>query len=58
MQKKPRLKPLSLYGLDLKQALHAMLSVNPRKLTSGMEKTEERPRSDGAKKQIKTQEHR
>jgi len=32
VQKKDRLKPLSLYGLDLKQALHAMLSVDPRKL--------------------------
>jgi hypothetical protein len=32
MQKKDRLKPLSLYGLDLKEALHAMLSVDPRKL--------------------------
>ncbi len=32
MQKKERLKPLSLYGLDLKEALHAMLSVDPRKL--------------------------
>jgi hypothetical protein len=30
--KRERLKPLSLYGLDLKEALHAMLSVDPRKL--------------------------
>jgi hypothetical protein len=32
MLKKERLKPLSLYGLELKEALHAMLSVDPRKL--------------------------
>lgn len=32
MENKERLKPLSLYGLDLKEALHAMLSVDPRKI--------------------------
>ena len=43
--KKERLKPLSLYGLDLKQALHAMLSVDPRKLKFlEDEKTEVRSR--------------
>lgn len=38
MQKKKRLKPLSLYGPDFKEALHAMLSVDPRKLREGQEK--------------------
>jgi len=33
MQKKERLRPLSLYGLDLKEALHANLSVDPRNLS-------------------------
>ncbi len=41
MKKKERLKPLSLYGLDLKEALHAMLSVDPRKLKSKEEEAEE-----------------
>ena len=41
MQKKERLKPLSLYGLDLKEALHAMLSVDPRKLKLLEEKATE-----------------
>jgi hypothetical protein len=41
MQKKDRLKPLSLYGLNLKEALHAMLSVDPRKLRLKEETTEE-----------------
>ncbi len=45
MQKKERLKPLSLYGLDLREALHAMLSVDPRKLRSLDEKTEDHPGS-------------
>ena len=40
MQKKDRLKPLSLYGLNLKEALHAMLSVDPRKLRLKEETTE------------------
>ena len=40
MQKKERLKPLSLYGLDLREALHAMLSVDPRKLKPEEETTE------------------
>ena len=38
MQKKERLKPLSLYGMDLKEALHGMLSVDPRKLNLKEEK--------------------
>jgi hypothetical protein len=42
MQKKERLKPLSLYGLDLKEALHAMLLVDPRKLNMEIGKAEER----------------
>jgi len=43
VEKKERLKPLSLYGLDLKEALHAMLSVDPRKLKKrDEEKTENR----------------
>ncbi len=45
MQKKERLKPLSLYGLDLKEALHAMLSVDPRKLKLKEEAAKERPES-------------
>lgn len=46
--KKERLKPLSLYGLDLKQALHAMLSVDPRKLNLDLEgeKIEEQTRPE------------
>jgi hypothetical protein len=40
--KRERLKPLSLYGLDLKEALHAMLSVDPRKLKPEA-KTEQAP---------------
>ncbi len=34
MQKKHHLKLLSLYGLDLKKALHAVLSVDQRKVKS------------------------
>jgi hypothetical protein len=47
MQKKERLKPLSLYGLDLREALHAMLSVDPRRLNEEIGKIEgqERPES-------------
>lgn len=50
MQKKERLKPLSLYGLDLKEALHAMLSVDPRKLKLEEEKGEGPPESKTSKK--------
>lgn len=56
MQKKERLKPLSLYGLDLKEALHAMLSVDPRKLKLEEEKTEEssHPNLKSRKKALET----
>lgn len=49
-QKKQRLKPLSLYGLDLKEALHAMLSVDPRKLNEEIGKIEERLRPEPSEK--------
>ncbi len=55
--KKERLKPLSLYGLDLKEALHAMLSVDPRKLCLGEEKSEERIR-EGVRKNKKKEDLR
>lgn len=51
--KKERLKPLSLYGLDLKEALHAMLSVDPRKLNLEGEKTEEQARPEPEKSKKK-----
>ncbi|MGO9567010.1 MAG: hypothetical protein ACLP5H_05665 [Desulfomonilaceae bacterium] len=51
MDKKERLKPLSLYGLDLKEALHAMLSVDPRKLKLLEEKDErQQPKPGGTTK--------
>jgi hypothetical protein len=54
MPKKERLKRLSLYGLDLREALHAMLSVDPRKLKFLQEMSkEERPRPK-PKKQTRT----
>ena len=40
MEKKERLKPLSLYGYDLKQAIRAILSVNPKKLKTAEEPME------------------
>ena len=40
MEKKERLKPLSLYGYDLKEAIRAILSVNPRKIREEREKPE------------------
>ncbi len=48
--KKQRLKPLSLYGLDLKEALHAMLSVDPRKLNKEIGRIEERLRPEPREK--------
>ncbi len=51
--KKQRLKPLSLYGLDLKEALHAMLSVDPRKLKLLEEKTEEQHSNLGRDAKVK-----
>lgn len=43
MEKKERLKPISLYGYDLEEAIRAILSVNPKKIKLGKEKTAERP---------------
>ena len=40
MEKKERLKPISLYGYDLEEAIRAILSVNPKKLKLGKEKEE------------------
>jgi len=41
-EKKERLKPLSLYGYDLKEAIRAILSVDPRKtkLREGIQATQ------------------
>ncbi len=50
MEKKERLKRLSLYGMDLREALHAMLSVDPRKLKLRAEAKEERPKPKNGKK--------
>ncbi len=55
MEKKHRLKPLSLYGLDLKGALHVMLSVDPRKLKLQEEETEE-PSKEESKKPSRNKE--
>ncbi|MGB6063376.1 MAG: hypothetical protein WBG50_01120 [Desulfomonilaceae bacterium] len=43
MKKKERLKPISLYGYDLEEAIRAILSVNPKKLKLREEKTQEHP---------------
>ncbi len=40
MEKKERLKPISLYGYDLEEAIRAILSVDPKKLKLGKEKEE------------------
>lgn len=39
MEKKERLKPLSLYGYDLEEAIRAILSVSPKKLKEVEEST-------------------
>lgn len=47
--KNQRLKPLSLYELDLKEDLHAMLSADPRKLNEEIGEIEERARPESRK---------
>jgi hypothetical protein len=56
MEKKERLKPLSLYGLDLREALHAMLSVDPRRLNEEIGKIEEHQRQEQEPGQSKREE--
>ncbi|MFH1113770.1 MAG: hypothetical protein V1792_07600 [Pseudomonadota bacterium] len=48
MEKKERLKPLSLYGYDLEEAIRAILSVSPKKLRAVEETTPPaKPTKDG-----------
>jgi hypothetical protein len=44
-----RIKPLSLFGPDLREALHAMHSIDPRKLHEETGKIEERARTEPKK---------
>lgn len=48
VEKKERLKPLSLYGYDLEEAIRAILSVSPKKLKHAEEAT---PTAKSAKDQ-------
>jgi hypothetical protein len=53
MNNKERLKPLSLYGYDLEEAIRAILSVNPKKLTKSRGKKQRDKKSEISNKQRK-----